>query len=202
MSDYKGSIGLIDGNRINLLDDYIDPNLIKIDQIANALSKKCRFNGQIADFYSVAEHCVHVAEFARDNAFSTLSATMTMTQIRPIAALRGLAGLLHDASEAYMSDFVTPLKVLFPEYIKLEEKLQRIIFEKYDVPLNLLDEIHANIDYYASYIEMRQMGTHDWTKSIQIPQEYYFEVRNWMPDEARREYMQCYTSLYHQLKRW
>ena len=179
MSDYKGSVGLIDGNRINLI-GKIDPNLIKIDQIANALSKKCRFNGQCTDFYSVAEHCVHVSRL-------TVKLHKSMPELKQYdPALCGLAALLHDASEAYMSDFVTPLKVLFPEYMALEDKLQKVIFKKYNVPTEILDWVHNNTDRYASYIEIRQLGTYDWADELRISNLYYFNVLAWDHNKARR----------------
>src|SRR5690606_5290032 len=61
------------------------PDDIDIQDIAHALSMQCRYAGHTRQFYSVAEHSVHVARWCR--------------QYGPAAALEGL---LHDATEAYL----------------------------------------------------------------------------------------------------
>lgn len=71
------------------------PKQINIEDIARGLSMTCRFNGQCAKFYSVAEHCLHVAN----------------TLVEETGNLRmALLGLLHDATEAYLPDTTTPVK--------------------------------------------------------------------------------------------
>ena len=66
------------------------PDEIHIEDIAASLSKLCRFNGHTSEFYSVAEHCCYVCDI--------------------LPPELKLAGLLHDASEAYLCDIPRPLK--------------------------------------------------------------------------------------------
>lgn len=91
-----------------------DPSEIKITDIAHALSNNCRFVGQCRKFYSVAEHSWHVARM--------LEGTPAIVQ---------LAGLLHDASEAYITDVASPVKQFMPEYIKMEDTIMTAIASKY-----------------------------------------------------------------------
>lgn len=89
---------------------------IHIRDIAHALSYLCRANGHFNSFYSVAQHCVNCCLEARARGCS-----------REVQ----LACLLHDASEAYMSDVTRPVKRLLPQYVEIEKRLQGIIYEKF-----------------------------------------------------------------------
>lgn len=93
-----------------------DPELIRIEDIAHALSMLCRGNGHVKTFWSVGQHCICCA---REAAARGLSNRMV------------LACMLHDASECYMSDVPTPFKNELPEYQEQEEHLLGIIYEKF-----------------------------------------------------------------------
>lgn len=100
--------------------------LIDIADIAHALSMLCRANGHFRSFYSVGMHSVNCAKEAIARGYS-----------RRVQ----LACLLHDASEAYLSDVTRPVKEELPQYRKIEEPLQAMIWEKYlDQPLTQPEE--------------------------------------------------------------
>src|ERR1017187_4953916 len=105
--DSDGSITTFSGIRFWPL--LPNPADIRIEDIAHALSNQCRFGGQAREFYSVAEHCVRVSQLCRPE--------------------DALWGLLHDASEAYLSDVPAPMKELpeFEAYRAAERSLQRVI---------------------------------------------------------------------------
>jgi len=89
-----------------------NPELIDIDDIAHALSHLCRWAGHVDRFYSVAEHSCRVAAlFAKPKL--------------------ALYGLLHDAAEAYLVDVPRGIKHTMREYVVAEERLLRMIVEKY-----------------------------------------------------------------------
>src|SRR5690554_4041634 len=67
------------GRNVSLLNP--SAGQIEIGDIAHGLAHQCRFNGQTSKFYSVAQHSVLVAFI--------------------LPAELKLAGLLHDAAEAY-----------------------------------------------------------------------------------------------------
>ena len=96
---------------VNLLEP--DPATIHIEDIAHALARQCRFGGHTARFYSVAEHCIWVAE-----------------AIMPSELQR--AALLHDAAEAYLMDLPRPLKQLLPAYAALERRMEEAIRTRFD----------------------------------------------------------------------
>lgn len=98
------------------------PGSVSIESIAHALAHQCRFNGHCARFYSVAEHSICVSY-----------------QVPPALAL---AGLLHDAAEAYIGDVVRPIKSLLcleldvqchMTFRAVEQRILRAIFMRFDV---------------------------------------------------------------------
>lgn len=109
------------GRLVNPLDLHHED--IDLYDIANALSKICRFNGQCIHFHSVAAHSVQVAK-------------------RLPYELR-LWGLLHDASEAYLMDLPKPLKVLpeFAFYVEAECRAMKVICERFDLPITMPAEV-------------------------------------------------------------
>lgn len=98
----------------------IDPNEIDIQDIAHSLSMQCRYTGHSKVFYSVAEHSVAVAD-------------LLLKEYRDEDL--ALAGLLHDAVEAYISDLASPLKQLLPEYKAIEDALQEAIEHRFKVTM-------------------------------------------------------------------
>lgn len=98
--------------------DPLEPNpeLIDITDIAHALSMLCRANGHFRSFYSVGMHCINCAREAAARGYSRFVQ---------------LACLLHDASEAYLSDVTRPVKQELPRYKEIEEPLQELIWRKF-----------------------------------------------------------------------
>lgn len=90
--------------------------LIDIEDIAHALSMLCRANGHFKSFYSVAQHSINCMKEAKARGYS-----------RRVQ----LACLLHDASEAYLSDVTRPVKQELPRYKEIEEPLQEMIWNKW-----------------------------------------------------------------------
>lgn len=92
---------------------------IHIRDIAHALSMLCRANGHFKSFYSVGQHCLNCVQEAAARGYS----------------LRVQLGcLLHDGSEAYVSDITRPVKQVLPMYLQIEEPLQAAIWDKWLTP--------------------------------------------------------------------
>ena len=95
--------------------------LIDIEDIAHALAMLCRANGHFKTFYSVCQHSINCMREAAARGYSP--------KVQ-------LGCLLHDASEAYLSDVTRPVKAELPQYKLIEEPLQEVIWNKWlDAPL-------------------------------------------------------------------
>lgn len=92
---------------------------IDIADIAHSLSLLCCANGHIPHFYSVAQHSLNCMEEAKARGYSE--------RVQ-------LGCLLHDASEAYLSDITRPIKPHLNGYFEIEERLQNLIFDKWISP--------------------------------------------------------------------
>jgi len=131
----------------------LDPRVdeVKIEDIAHALSQMCRANGHFKTFYSVAQHSINCAQEARARGWSD--------RIQ-------LACLLHDASEAYISDVTRPVKCYLDEYRKIEHKLQQVIYAKFGID-DLIDEETRKVDdidnalLYYEFEHLHHQGIHE-----------------------------------------
>ena len=122
------------GRQVSLLNPK--PEQIDIGDIAHGLAFQCRFNGQTSRFYSIAQHSMMVASMLPDHL--------------------KLAGLLHDAAEAYVGDVVQPLKALLPDFQAIEERISLAIGMRLGVNL----EHHVDVkqaDLIALATEKRDL---------------------------------------------
>ncbi len=99
------------GRAFDLVD--LDPNEVDIEDIAYSLGNLCRYTGHPEPFFSVAEHSV----------------VMSRLVSRPAR----IHALVHDAPEAYVNDLATPVKLLFPDYKALENRVEVVIYEHFEI---------------------------------------------------------------------
>ena len=116
MSIIEGSmIATFSGRYVDPL--HLSPDDVNIEDIAHALANQCRFTGHTLEFFSVAQHSVLV--------------------MRTLPIEHKFWGLLHDASETYLSDVARPLKqdpYFGQAYRGAEGRAMRAIASAFDLP--------------------------------------------------------------------
>lgn len=160
--------------------DPLQPNMEYIDirDIAHALSLTCRGNGHVKQFFSVGQHCVYCAKEAEARGYTK----------RVI-----LGCLLHDASEAYMSDVPRPFKEMLPEYQQTEEKLIDLIYMKFlgstltEAEKIKVKEIDDDILYF-DMIELLNVQLEGDAPEIKIELDYSVKAF----EETEKEFLDLY----------
>ncbi|KAB1440348.1 hypothetical protein [Pseudodesulfovibrio senegalensis] len=118
--------------------DLANPNSkeICIEDIAHHLAKLDRYNGAGHYSYSVGQHSLLVAD--------------------ALPKEYKLQGLLHDATEAYLGDVVSPLKAMLPEYRRIEGQVMRAICNRFQITFPR-PQIIKKADQAVMAAEMQQV---------------------------------------------
>lgn len=147
--------------------DFEDPegSFFDIGDIARGLSHICRFGGQCPRFYSVAEHSVYVSQIVPEE--------------------HALAGLLHDAAEAFVGDMPKPLKVMCPDYVAIEKRIERAVLDRFGVALPLDPSIkEADIRMLATEQAQLMGNRDDWDYTRGRPVVEGLTIHGFAPDAA------------------
>lgn len=146
--------------------DFVNPTpeMIDIEDIAHALSHEARWANMAKRRYTVAEHSVQVSYLSE----------------HPKAAL------LHDATEAYMRDIPGPLKKLLPSYKGYEQKLRKVIFNKYG-----LVGIPLDVHYWDKIL-----GQQEYENLVEIP-ESQITWRVLSQYDAKKAFLKRFNELWN-----
>jgi uncharacterized protein len=141
----------------------LKPQDICIEDIAHSLAHLCRYGGHLKNgFYSVAEHSILVA-------LRVFMETLNTQASR--------AALLHDASEAYMQDLVSPIKYRIPRYCELEHKATKTINNTFSLKIPI--KIRKIIRKHDVAIRANEPNANDYLG----------------PKEAKRNFLRLYRYL-------
>lgn len=144
------------------------PEDVDIEDIAHALSMTCRFGGHCREFYSVAQHSVHVAQWLEERGADSRFV---------------LQGLIHDATEAYLGDMIRPLKISIPQYQEIEAHLDKVIHLALEIPVpdELTQEFIKTADNTLLMTERRDFVNHG-NRKWSIPNKPWEQkLRSWSP---------------------
>ncbi|MBO9108873.1 hypothetical protein J5288_09165 [Agrobacterium sp. S2/73] len=152
------------------------PHEVHIEDIAHSLGLQCRYAGHCIKFYSVAEHSVLIARH------------LAATRAPEVA----LAGLLHDAPEAYSVDIPRPLKPYLTNYRAIEQDNWLAIAVRFGLPKELPREVHDadNRIIADELVNLRQMPWH-----ARHDKPLGVKLRYWSPEEAELEFLATFDAL-------
>lgn len=188
--DLSTSIRLLSGSYLDL--DDPDVSVIQPTDIAAGL-RQGRFSGQTRQFYTIAQHCVLVLRLVEPKA--KIAGGERGQQLRRCA-------LMHDAAEAFIHDITRPLKILLPDYRRIEAVLEKRLFDHLGIDWTAgRKEIVKSADIEALAIEKRDLiGSKDhWPLLDNVDRATMARhsiPRAWHPDEAMDAFLREFGALF------
>lgn len=148
---------------------------INIKDISHALSLQCRFNGHTSCFYSVASHvligtCLIEPKFKKEF-------------------------LCHENAEVVTGDLVTPIKRRSPEFLKMEEKIEKILTKKYGLPFPMSPEV-KEMDNLMFRMEFAYLMNGKTKEKFPINKKEFMEMINKTPKEIEKELTLTFNKLF------
>lgn len=150
------------------------PEHVRLEDIAHGLGNVCRYAGQCGGFYSVAEHSV-----------------LTSRYVEQMSRIPGIVetALLHDASEAYLADVPTPVKILCPGYQMIEELFEDVIAETFGLGFGFRHPVVRECDF-RMYLRERPVLMVGEPQSPPSDLDDLLRIRFLPPKEAERAFLE------------
>jgi hypothetical protein len=172
-----GYLQTFSGREFNILSPT--PEQISIIDIAHALAHSCRYGGQCLRFYSVAEHSVHIFNLVKQE--------------------NKLAGLMHDASEAYLVDIPRPIKPFLKNYKELEDRVMIAVSSKFKFEYPMPDEVKFFDNAMLTDERSQNMADYIGPGDIwgELPPTPGVILEFWPPEKAELEFLKAFNKVYH-----
>ncbi len=155
----------------------LDPRAdeVHLDDIAHALANMCRFGGHCRTFYSVAEHSVRVSLI-----------------VPPEDAL---AGLLHDAAEAYVVDVPRPLKRFLQGYSTIERAVEAAVLARFGLSASLPASVKIADEVLLATEARDLMGGESAGRWYLAAEPLAERIAPWSPGKARHAFLDRFGAL-------
>lgn len=168
-----------------------DKNDVRLDDIAYALSRICRFNGHCVRHYSVAEHCIIMS-----------------LGLGGISHRLALLALLHDAHEAYVGDISAPMKQAL-DCSRLKEIVSAVdsaIYDRFELAPPNSDELEqikkADLQMLqAERLQVMEAKCH-WPVLDGIDSGFFAIPTQRTVSQVEGKYRALFKSLFYGLKGW
>lgn len=170
------------GKKFHLLEPATQE--VSIQDIAESLSKLCRFSGHTQYFYSVAQHSCFVMS------------------LLPIAAQP--YGLLHDAHEAYTGDLTNPVRNLvtakagYDVWKDVTHNIEKTVHEAFGLawpPHPTLAKLVIEADRIALATERRDVMADGPLWEVPLPAADKKVLRPWSWAESHHQFLECFQKV-------
>ena len=166
------------------------PEMVCIEDIAHSLAYQCRYTGHTREFYSVAQHCVLMAE-------------------NPELPGDPLLKLLHDADETYIGDIAKPWKRLLRVKVGHGVGSRHILVKDFEQTIQTVIGLALGVDLEHSAevkeADRRMMATEIRDLMSVMPQDFVWGTKDrkpveaivvcWGPEYAEQVFLNCYDRL-------
>jgi 5'-deoxynucleotidase YfbR-like HD superfamily hydrolase len=152
-----------------------DPDKIDIVDIAHHLSQMPRFAGATRRWFSVAEHSLNVSLV--------------------VPTHYALAGLLHDAAEAYLMDMPSPIKqtTMMDGYAETEDNLLEVIFVKYGLDPIIPPAVKLADKRMGATEAVELMRYHEWALNYERYSRHM--VVGYSPEAIEKKFLEAFFDL-------
>lgn len=164
---------------------------VRLEDIGRALSNICRYNGAIKCHYSVAQHSVILAHVVP--ALLNQRGHFPPDDFEYLYHAHACAALMHDASEAYMADYIAPIKddmsMAGVPVRELEQNIQTKIFSYFGMDISLLETVEE-FDKRITENEKDFLYLMRETSPQKYPPLDGVQIEKWTPEFAYEKFMQ------------
>lgn len=165
------------------------PDEFLLDDMCHAVSREQRFGNHTQERYSVGQHLLMCAKFAKDSGFSPYIQFLAAT---------------HDLQEAYVRDLPSPIKHSFIYYRQVEDRILHVLWHQYfqiREPLVKEIELLKYCDGLLCAAEAIELGINktNWVENLELANDGYVDHSDPPETGVRDSLKSLITALYQQL---